>query len=124
MLSVFNVEFKSLRELRLALGYTASMSERAIIESYGSLEKMIEQKTGLTDPDQISAKIQAMREIYRKNGTAVPAQASVDQNVITVLKAVYLQAPENARANVIAGVAAATSENAEDLTKRVNAFIS
>lgn len=124
MLSVFNVEFKSLRELRLALGYTASMSERAIIESYGSIEKMIEQKTGLTDPDQISAKIQAMRENYRKTGTATPAQAAVDQNVITVLKAVYLQAPENARANVIAGVAAATSENAEDLTKRVNDFIS
>lgn len=124
MLNVFNVEFKSLRELRLALGYTASMSEKAIIESYGSIEKMIEQKTGLTDPDQISAKIQAMRENYRKTGTAVPAQASVDQNVINVLKAVYLQAPENARANVIAGVAAATSENAEDLTKRVNAFIS
>lgn len=124
MLNVFNVEFKSLRELRLALGYTASMSERAIIESYGSLEKMIEQKTGLTDPDQISAKIQAMRESYRKTGTATPAQAAVDQNVITVLKAVYMQAPENARANVIAGVAAATSENVEDLTKRVNAFIS
>lgn len=124
MLNVFNVEFKSLRELRLALGYTASMSEKAIIESYGSIEKMIEQKTGLTDPDQISAKIQAMRENYRKTGTAVPAQASVDQNVINVLKAVYMQAPENARANVIAGVAAATSENAEDLTKRVNAFVS
>ena len=124
MLNVFNVEFKSLRELRLALGYTASMSERAIIQAYGSIEKMIEQKTGLTDPDQISAKIQAMRDNYRKTGTAVPAQTAIDKSVMTVLKAVYMQAPENARANVIAGVAAATSENAEDLTKRVNAFIS
>jgi len=124
MLNVFNVEFKSLRELRLALGYTASMSEKAIIQSYGSIEKMIEQKTGLTDLDQISAKIQAMRDNYRKTGTAVPAQTVIDKSVMTVLKAVYMQTPENARANVIAGVAAATSENAEDLTKRVNAFIS
>lgn len=118
MISVYSVDFPTRARLISALGFRSSMSMNFIKERYGTLENLVQKRLKLTDPIEIKRKLLELRDGDKAHGTVI------DNSVLAVLKAVYLQAPAATREIVISSIATVTTESAADLTKKVNAFLS
>ena len=118
MISVYGVDFPTRARLINALGFRSSMSVNFIKERYGTLEDLVHKRLKLTDPIEIKRKLLELRDGDKAHGTVI------DNSVLAVLKAVYLQAPAATREIVISSIATVTTESAADLTKKVDAFLS
>ena len=115
MISVYGVDFPTRARLINALGFRSSMSVK---ERYGTLEDLVQKRLKLTDPLKIKNKLLELRDGDKAHSTAI------DNSVLAVLKAVYLQAPAATREIVISSIATVTTESAADLSKKVDAFVS
>ena len=118
MISVYGVDFPTRARLISALGFRSSMSVNFIKERYGSLEELVQKRLRLTDPVEIKRKLLELRDGDKAHGTII------DNSLLAILKAVYLQAPQETQDIVISSVASVTGESDGDLRSKIENFLS
>lgn len=119
-IKVFDIEFRSLRQLQKTLGYASQLSESLIKKQYGSLEKMIFTRLKTQDKELAIRKLKELQTSAAAAGTK--AQKKELKTIYKCLFAAWSQLDELQQLTIIRAVAGAENINYEELKEKIKKF--
>lgn len=119
-IKVFDIEFRSLRQLQKTLGYASQLSESLIKKQYGSLEKMIFTRLKTQDKELAIRKLKELQTSVAGAGTK--AQKKELKTIYKCLFASWSQLDELQQLTIIRTVAGAENINYQELKEKIKKF--
>lgn len=114
---IYGTEFRSISDLFKLLGFSRLQAKSYVISTFGSYEKMVQSKLGLTDPAAIEKKLKELQD----GGIQKSDSDALSDAVSACLKAAWSRLSDSDRDLIINSTAIALKVSASELSERLKA---